>query len=198
MKILIVDDHSLFRAGLKLLLGQLADQVEVFEADSVDAGLAMGTQHPDVDLILLDLQLPGTHGLDGVVEFRRCFPASAVVLLTGSNAADVAAEGRAKGAQGFIAKAVSAEEMLDALRHVLDGELWFPKRVQFQPAIHLTPRQIEVLAGLCQGLSNKEIGRDLGMSENTVRSHVAVIFRELGAKSRTEAAMAARRHGLGG
>ncbi len=196
MKILIVDDHSLFRNGLRFLLARLAEKVEIFEASDVAKGLALDEQHPDIDLILLDLQMPGTHGLDGLGEFRRRFPASAVVLLSGATATDMVMEGRAKGAQGFIAKAVSAEEMLDALRHVLDGELWFPSLVQVQTQIHLSPRQIEVLSGLCLGQSNKEIGRDLGMSENTVRSHIAVIFRALGVTSRTEAAMSARRHGL--
>lgn len=196
MKIIIVDDHSLFRAGLKLLLNQLAVEVVVFEAESVEAGLELKTQHPDIDLILLDLNLPGTHGLDGLAEFRQCFPASAVVLLTGLDNREFLTEGRAKGAQGFISKSVSAEEMIAALRRVLDGELWFPGSRNEEQNIRLTPRQIEVLAGLCQGQSNKEIGRKLGLSENTVRTHIAVIFRELGSKSRTEAALTARRHGL--
>jgi len=196
MKILIVDDHSLFRNGLKFLLARLAENIEIFEAGDVANGLALSAQHPEIDLILLDLQMPGTHGLDGLGEFRRRFPASAVVLLSGVTTTDVVMEGRAKGAQGFIAKAVSAEEMLDALRHVLDGELWFPCLMLAQTQIHLSPRQIDVLSGLCLGQSNKEIGRSLGLSENTVRSHVAVIFRALDVTSRTEAAMSARRHGL--
>lgn len=196
MKILVVDDHSLFRAGLKLLLGKLADEVAVFEAENVETGLNLKAQHPDIDLILLDLNLPGTHGLDGLSEFRQCFPASAVVLLTGLNNQELLSEGRAKGAQGFISKSVNADEMIGALRRVLDGELWFPGARAVEQHIRLTPRQIEVLAGLCQGQSNKEIGRNLGMSENTVRTHIAVIFRELRTKSRTEAALAARRRGL--
>ncbi len=196
VKILIVDDHALFRAGLRLLLGRLADDVRVFEAESVESGLALGERHGDLDLILLDVNFPGSHGLDGLAGFRRRFPASAVVLLSGTDAADAAAEGRARGAQGFIAKSVSAERMLEALRRVLDGELWFPGEALARPAIYLTPRQVDVLSCLGQGRSNKEIARNLGMSENTVRTHIAGIFRALGVNSRTEAAIAARKSGF--
>lgn len=196
MKILLIDDHSLFRAGLRLLLGRLGEALEVLEAESVETGLVVAQTNPDLDLVLLDLNLPGMHGLDGLLQFRRRFPSVSVLLVSAADFDDIIAEGRAKGAQGFIAKSVSAEEMIEAVRHVLSGELWFPNQFRSIAPVPLSPRQREVLAGLCKGQSNKEIGRELALSENTVRSHVAVIFRALGVNSRTEAAMAARRHGF--
>lgn len=196
MKILIIDDHSLFRAGLKLLLQRLGDEAEVLEADGVRAAMALATRHPDFDLILLDLQMPDGHGLDGLAELRARFPATSVLMLSAVTGADVIAEGRAKGAQGFVAKTVSAEEMLAAVQRVLRGELHFPRPAQHWADLDLTLRQREVLTALCRGLTNKEIARDLAVSENTIRSHVAVIFRALGVNTRTEAAIVARRHGL--
>lgn len=196
MKILLVDDHSLFRAGLKLLLQRLGDEVEILEASGIPAALILTARNTDLDLILLDLQMPDGHGLDGVGELRRAFPATAVVLLSAVSSPELVDEGRSKGAQGFISKAIDPEEMLAAVRRVLSGELLFPEAKRRSVALDISPRQREVLALLCKGHPNKEIGRCLGLSENTVRSHVAVIFRELGVNTRTEAAMAARRHGL--
>ncbi len=196
MKILLVDDHSLFRAGLKLLLQRLGDAAEIFEAKGIPEALTLAAQCPDFDLILLDLHMPDGHGLDGLGTLRRAFPATAVVLLSAVSSPDLVDEARAKGAQGFISKAIDPEEMLAAVRRVLAGELLFPETKRRSVALDISPRQREVLALLCKGHPNKEIGRCLGLSENTVRSHVAVIFRELGVNTRTEAAMVARRHGL--
>ena len=175
MKILIVDDHALFREGLRHILSRLADDAQIFEAGSIEAGLALGTEVAEFDLILLDLYLPGAHGLDGLKGFRQRFPASPVVLLSGMYDAETVREGIARGAQGFIPKAVSGDYMLHAARRVLDGELWVPEASDAVPsampapaaarrAVHLTPRQIDVLARLCEGDSNKEIGRALAMS----------------------------------
>lgn len=199
MKILVVDDHALFRAGLRLLLGRLAEGGEgadILEAENVDAGLRICTAAPGVDLVLLDLLLEGTHGFDGLAEIRQHCPHTPVAILSGAGGAEVAAEARRKGASGFISKAGSPDEMLDAVRCMLAGGEWFPDIPPIGPAARLTPRQIDVLRGLCRGLANKEIGRELGMSENTVRSHVAAIFRVLRVSSRTEAALTARRYGL--
>lgn len=196
MKILLVDDHSLFRAGLKLLLRRLDDAVEILEASGIPDALALATPCPDLDLILLDLQMPDGHGLDGLGALRRSFPATAVVLLSAASSPELADEARAKGAQGFISKTIDPEAMLAAVRKVLSGELFFPEARPRWATLDISPRQRELLALLCKGHPNKEIGRSLGLSENTVRSHVAVIFRELGVNTRTEAAMVARRHGL--
>jgi DNA-binding NarL/FixJ family response regulator len=208
MNILIVDDHALFREGLKSLLVRLDDHVGIHEAGSIEAGLALGQQHHDFDLILLDLNLPGLNGLDGLKLFRQRCPASPLVILSGVDDEAIVTTALKQGAQGFIAKAASADAILADLRRVLAGE---PCRPGLHPAdcgaqgatetlansaIHMTPRQIDVLIRLCRGASNKEIARDLSMSDNTVRTHLAVIFKELGARSRTEVAFLARQKGL--
>ncbi len=207
MEILIVDDHVLFREGLKSLLACFADGVIIHEAGSVEAGLALNLQHKELSLILLDLNLPGLNGLDGLKAFRQRFPGSPLVVLSGVDDEAIVAVALRQGAQGFISKSVSAESMLNDLRRVLAGESCFPgqgphdgsvaaTQTLAKSALHFTPRQIDVLARLCEGHSNKEIGRDLGMSDNTVSTHLAAIFRALGARSRTEAAFLARKKGL--
>jgi DNA-binding NarL/FixJ family response regulator len=206
MDILIVDDHALFREGLKSLLARLDDQVTSHEAGSIEAGLALSQQHHDFDLVLLDLNLPGLNGLDGLKLFRQRFPASPLVILSGVDDEATVKAALSQGAQGFIAKSTSADTLLADLRRVLAGE---PCRPRLRPvadfgstetlaasALHMTPRQIDVLTHLCRGRSNKAIARDLGMSDNTVRTHLAVIFKELGARSRTEVAFLARQKGL--
>lgn len=198
MRILIVDDHALVRAGIVLLLSRLDAGCETVEVGSVEEALALGSAiPPDFDLVLLDLNLDGMKGLDGLRAIRQTFPAAAVVILSGLESQEAMREARAKGARGYIVKSVSADSMLEALRQVLDGETCFPS---IEPAgdteARLTPRQREILRLLCEGRANKEIALQLGMSDNTVRSHLTFIFRELGAHTRTEVAFAARRLGL--
>lgn len=208
MKILVVDDHSLFREGLHLLLTRLGDDVEIFDAANADAGLAYAAKGVAIDLILLDVNLPGLRGLDSLKLFRHSYPDSPIVLLSGVDASPLIREALAKGAQGFIHKSVTADEMLAAIRSVLEGGSCCAMSQTSSlgtgtdpvgaasRGTTLTPRQMEVLAMLCDGMSNKEIGRELSMSGNTVRVHLVGIFRTLGARSRTEAAMIARRCGL--
>ena len=201
MQILIVDDHALFRAGIRLILERLAsegEQVEVLEADSAEQGLEFKPRGAAAaDLVLLDLNLQGQTGLDYLRTYRQTFPTSPVVILSGLESADAMREARAKGAQGYIVKSVTADAMLSALRTVLDGGSHFPviEPVASVPA-RLTQRQNEVLLMLSEGRSNKEIGLALGMSDHTVRTHLMAIFKGLGVHTRTEAARAARRLGL--
>lgn len=203
MRILIVDDHALFRAGMGLLLSRLGPGVEVVEVGGVEEAFALaGQPAPGFELVLLDLNLsvPGATGLDSLRAMRQAFPAAAVVILSGLESQEAMREARAKGARGYIVKAASADSMLDALRRVLDGELHFPSIEPACGAEHgearLTPRQREILGLLCEGRSNKDIALRLGMSDNTVRSHLMFVFRELGVHTRTEAALMARRMGL--
>jgi DNA-binding NarL/FixJ family response regulator len=180
--------------------------VNVFEAGSVEAGLAMGLQQDEYSLVLLDLNLPGMNGLDGLKTYRQRFPTSPLVVLSGVDDKATVESALRHGAQGFISKSVSAEAMLRDLRRVLEGEGCWPgwepslaaaaSEQLVKSSVHLTLRQIEVLVRLCEGQSNKEIGRDLGMSDNTVSTHIVAIFRTLGAHSRTEVAHIARKKGL--
>ena len=207
LDILLVDDHVLFREGIKPLLSRLAYQACIHEAGSVEAGLALGAQVDEFSLVLLDINLPGMNGLDGLKTYRQRFPTSPLVVLSGVDDQATVESALRHGAQGFISKSVSAEAMLRDLRRVLEGEDCWPgwkpdaatavaSEELVKSSVHLTLRQIEVLVRLCEGQSNKEIGRDLGMSDNTVSTHIVAIFRALGAHSRTEVAFIARKKGL--
>lgn len=197
MHILIVDDHALFRAGMALLLRRLDPGVEVIEASSAEEALSMAAPTPPFLLVLLDLSLHGMQGLDSLRVMQQTFPEAAVVVLSGRESSQSMFEARAKGARAYLVKAMSADAMLDALRKVLAGDCHFP----LLPLAHvcetrLTPRQHDILKLVSKGLANKEIALQLGMSDNTVRTHLMLVFRQLGVRSRTAAASAAQRMGL--
>lgn len=207
MKILIIDDHALFREGMRLILARLEPSATVIEAGSAEAGLSHADAQEEFDLILLDLNLPGMRGPDGVRLFRQRFPTSPIAVLTGVDSAEAVRDCMQRGAQAYIPKSVTSEVMLAALREVLGGGQYFPSDTGLlgkgepgaklpRPPWKLTLRQIDVLALVSRGQSNKEIARELGMSDNTVRAHLAAIFREMGARSRTEVAAIAHKHGI--
>lgn len=197
MKILIVDDHALFREGLRLILGRLGAELSVIEAGSAEVGLAVTKTEAMLDLILLDLNLPGLGGSESVRNFRHAAPTCPIIILSGSDDQQAVRDGIEAGAQGFIHKSSTTDEMLNAMRGVLDGKAISRLAPGFlEPAPALTRRQREVLARLCEGVSNKQIARDLDMSENTVRSHLYAIFQVFGVKTRTHAAMFAKSYGL--
>lgn len=196
MRILIIDDHALFRAGMALLLLRLDPAVEVVEVGSIEEAFALGAPTP-FELVLLDLNLHGIQGLDGLRAMPEHFPGAAVVVLSGRESPQAMSEARAKGACAYLVKSMSADAMLDALRRVHDGNSHFPLIPIAGPCeTRLTPRQRDILKLLCKGLANKEIAFELGMSDNTVRTHLMLVFRQLGVRSRTAAASSARRMGL--
>lgn len=201
MNILLVDDHALFRAGFKLMLADLWDtQPNVVEVSSAELGLA-ATGREQFDLIFLDFGLPGLDGIDGLRAFRRACPATCIVVLSAVEGAETVRQALVYGAQGYIPKSVSAEVMIDAVRQILDGVTYAPIGLQPDEGVNrlddvLTPRQVEVLSEICTGRGNREIGEQLGMSENTVRAHISAIFRQLGVRTRTEAALLAKRKGF--
>lgn len=202
MNILLIDDHALFREGFRLMLGRLLPNAhEVIESGSAEAALALA-EKAAFDLVFLDLGLPGLGGLDGLRAIRRQCPDACLVVLSAVDGSEVVRQALFFGAQGYIPKTIAAEEMREALRRILDGQVYAPRHDSGEPADSerldhkLTSRQVEVLAELCAGRSNREIGDYLGMSENTVRVHVSAIFRELGVRSRTEAVLLAKRKGL--
>jgi DNA-binding NarL/FixJ family response regulator len=196
MKVLIVDDHPLFRAGLVQTVQMLFEQAWVLEAHSVEEGLLLCDANPDMDLLLLDINLPEINGLDGLTEFRRQHPACPVMIVTGNASADMVSEGRARGAQGFVGKDLHATQMQRAIQTVLDGDLYFPADVGTPQLPRLSVRQMDVLTRLAEGKPNKQIARDLGIGDHTVRAHLTRIFQILGAKTRTEVVVVARRQGL--
>lgn len=201
MKFLLIDDHALFRHGLLLLLAQLDGAHEFLEAENCEAALAEATAHGDIDLILLDLALPGMNGLDGLVRLRELHPATPIVLLSANDNPQIIVEGIRRGAQGFVPKSSSPKVMTAALQVILAGGTYVPASSVFNPpaseeSAALTARQREVLALLAQNMSNKEVAATLGMRVNTVRVHVAAILRALGVEDRNEAVRAALGLGL--
>ena len=192
-RLLLIDDHALFRTGLRLVL-ENNDKV----ADILEAGTVMDAIHQfgstPVDIILLDIQLPGLNGLDGIAVLRRHFQSSRIIILSASpelasTTPDIA---------GVLTKSASVEQIDQALERCLRGETLSdaaPAKAAGRGS-QLTPRQLEVLSELCLGRSNKAIANSLGLSENTVRVHVAAILEQFGVYSRTEAVLEAQRRGL--
>lgn len=200
-RLLLVDDHTLFRTGLRLIVQAHPSVGTIAEAGSVTEACAL--QLADTDLVLLDIQLPGMSGLDGLRLIRQACPKARIVLVSASVAPDAVNEARVRGADGFLPKSASGEDILDAITCALAGLPCFPAGSgQAPPAARgagasaLTARQLDVLALLCAGKPNKVIARDLGLSENTVRVHVAAIFGQLGVNSRSAALLTAQRMGL--
>jgi len=196
MHILLVDDHALFRGGLRLLLASLSPEVRFLEAANVEEAVAQAREHQDLRVCLLDLDLKQDHGLPAIGRIRQCAPNAAIVIVS---AADDPITVRAcieAGAMSYITKSSPPDLLTLALRRVLDGEVALPRSVQAAsdgayPARILTPRQREVLAGLNRGLSTKSIARELALSEHTVKEYLCDIFRLLEVHNRTEAVIRA-------
>lgn len=204
MKVLLVDDHALFRDGLALLLREVDPAVMVLHAGAIPQALALLSGAEPPDLILLDLNLPGISGVDAVRALRQHAQGVPLVVLSGSEDAQLVMACVDEGAMGFILKTGDALEMMRALRTVFDGGVYLPPlaltRAAAVPAelTALTPRQREVLMRLVQGTPNKTIARDLGISDATVKSHVTGLLQALGVRNRTEAVFAVRHLNLRG
>lgn len=210
MKILLVDDHALFRDGMRYVLRKLDDQVEILDAGNFPDGLQLAEENPVLDLALLDLHMPGSEGAPSIKLFHTCHPDVPVVVVSGTDQRDDIEKVMNSGAMGFISKMSSGQDMLHALRLVLDGGVYLPpqllqqalgqvredKRTWRTNEFGLTVRQMEVLQHLAAGKSNKEIAQTIGLAEGTVKIHVAAIFQALRVNKRIEAVHAAQRMGL--
>lgn len=211
MKILLADDHALFREGMRHVLGGFDEEIEVFEAEDLARALDMAAQHPDLDLLLLDLNMPGSGGVAGVNLCRTRFPALPLAVLSASeDRSDVEAVIRA-GALGYIPKSSSGQVLRGAVSLILAGGVYLPslllltappreptaREADGEALLHsLTERQRQVLGLLAQGKPNKIIARDLSMGEGTVKVHLSAVFKLLNVNNRTEAVIAVRRLGL--
>lgn len=199
--IMIVDDHALFRTGMKMILIQFGEARGISEAESIKE--AFDFSDSGVDVILLDIHMPGLNGIDGIKPIKDKFPKVPIIILSASNEASDMQKVKALGASGFLNKASQAEDMVESINRVLEGKSCFPDdiddvslKIKTGLSDLLTARQIEVLIYLSEGKSNKLIARELSMSENTVRVHVSAILSALGATNRTEAMLIANREGI--
>ncbi len=207
MRLLLADDHPLFADALRTLVAREFPAAELQVAGDMVAAQEALARSP-FDLAILDLHMPGSSGFDGIERTLRRFPGTPVIVISGvARGADVA-RAVELGARGFLPKTLPAEILAAALKLVLSGGTYVPADyAQPSPASAtvvpgpsggaLTPREIDVLRRLVTGKSNKEIGRDLGLQEITVKLHVRNIFRKLGVRNRVEATNAAARLGYG-
>ena len=203
-EILIADDHPLFRDALKRAVGQAVPDARLIEVEDV-AGLHGAVEtHPDLELLLLDLQMPGASGFSALVHIRRMHPGLPIIVVSAHEQAAVIRRAMAHGASGYIPKSTSADRIVTAVLKVLDGDLWFPPDLHGRSeTLHadeagaaaqvseLTPQQFRVFTMIAHGLLNKQIAWELGVSEATVKAHMTAIMRKLGVSNRTQAALLA-------
>ena len=194
MQILIIDDHDLYRSGLRAALNASMPNAKIFEAGSIDEAICGS---PDIlDAIVLDLRLPGLSGVEGIALLKNKWPLVPVLMLSSQNDPETVCLALERGAAGFASKADTADKIVAAINRILRGQFTAPLSASNTPLLRLTPRQCEVLDLLCQGLPNKQIARRLLLSENTVRVHVQAILGFLQVSSRSEAIFVARSRGL--
>jgi two-component system, NarL family, nitrate/nitrite response regulator NarL len=214
MKILVCDDHALFREGVVSALRELEPGVVLLEAGDGAEALRMAEAHADLDIVLLDLQMPGTDGWTGLARLQRSCPTLPVVILSASEEPEAARRAIDAGAAGFVTKSTRGPLLRAALQLVLSGGVYVPPHLlsgatahaapaagarsggRRQRAAQLSPRQLEVLRLMARGLTNVEIGNVLGVALGTVKAHLAVIFEVLDVSNRTEAALVMRELGL--
>ncbi|GJM04564.1 MAG: DNA-binding response regulator [marine bacterium B5-7] len=213
MKIMLVDDHDLFREGLKYLLPVLDSSLEFFEASDFDTAQHIAG-NVDIDLILLDYYIPGVVGMDALRHFRDRFETAMLVVVSGEEDPKIIRSAIEHGASGYIPKSSSRENLEKALKYVLSGQTYLPdsylqaleaerefgasKHLSVSDGIHaqLSRRQYEVLMKVIQGKANKVIARELNISDQTVKAHLSQAFRTLGVNNRTEAVYVAAKLGM--
>jgi DNA-binding NarL/FixJ family response regulator len=197
MKILIVDDHPLFRAGFHAVLEQSDLEAGVLSVSSVPEALQALQRDSDIGLVLLDIHLRGDDGFKALKTIGERFPTTACIMISGDEQPGVASRAISAGASGFIPKSFTADEMIAAIRKVLAGDVFTPAPASLAPAepSGLTLRQLEVISMLGRGFSNKEIARALDVAERTVKAHVSAVFEALNVRNRTQAVLVAQRRG---
>ena len=202
-RLLIADDHPLFRGALREAVNGLFDRADIAEAGTFEEVTDFLERGSDVDLILLDLRMPGVRGFSGLMYLRAQYPSLPIVVVSANDDPAVIRRCMEFGASGFIPKTLGVDALRQAVAHVLRGEVWTPPDVDLQRDADtesaaviarlatLTPQQVRVLMMLSGGLLNKQIAYELGVSEATVKAHVSAILQKLGVESRTQAVIAA-------
>jgi len=194
MHILIIDDHDLYRSGLRAALSASMPYTEISEAGSIDE--AIRDSADSLDAIVLDFRLPGLNGAEGITLLRKKWPLAPVLMLSSQNDPETVRLALERGAAGFASKADTADNIVAAINRIMHGQSTAPPRGGDKPFLRMSPRQCEVLELLCQGLPNKQIALRLSLSENTVRVHVQAVYGFLQVTSRSEAIIVARSRGL--
>lgn len=203
-RLLIADDHPLFRAALRQAAGENLRDCQVYETADLDSTLAALAHEADIDLVLLDLHMPGSQGLSGLAALRGQHPGVAVLVVSAQDDPRVVRRVLSHGAAGFIPKSASPADIGEAIRHVLDCGSWLPpgwaEAIEALPddpvdtdlaarLARLTEQQYRVLVLLAEGLLNKQIADRLSIQERTVKAHVTAIFEKLGVRNRTQAGL---------
>lgn len=199
LKFIIADDHPLFRGALRHALAQKAQEADIIEAGDFDTVKKLVLETADIDLLLLDLTMPGASGLSGLVMLKALQPALAVVIVSATDDPATVRRALELGASGFISKSASIDSIEKAVSAVLAGDIWAPHEIDLghEPDSEisdliarirtLTPQQARVLSMLAEGLLNKQIAYELGVSEATIKAHVSAVLQKLGVDSRTQA-----------
>ncbi|TLM78578.1 response regulator [Microbulbifer harenosus] len=195
-KVLITEDHALYRDGLYLLLLEAFPAVQIFEAGDFGSTLTTLAKHPDIDLLLLDIHIPGTSGLNGLKELKARHPALPLIVVSTVDHHASIQQMLRYGADGFIAKTSGKATMLKALRDVMDGEVVVVGGQNNNGPMALSPRQVTTLELLSLGLPNKEIAAQLNISPATVREYVSDLLKLFDCDNRTQAVLKARQLGF--
>lgn len=207
MHFIIADDHPLFRGALRQVLSGQSENVEIIEAGDFDTVRKLVGEKDDTDLLLLDLTMPGGTGLSGLVALKALQPALPIIIVSATDDPATIHHALELGASGFISKSASMETTGEAVGAVLAGDIWTPDDIDLDhpkdPEIEsliarlrtLTPQQTRVLTMLAEGLLNKQIAFELGVSEATVKAHVSAVLQKLGVDSRTQAVILLSRIG---
>ncbi len=202
-RIIIADDHPLFRDALRQAVASVMVGARIDQAGAFDELTSLLEQDSDVDMVLLDLSMPGISGFSGLIYLRAQYPAIPVVIVSASDDGSTIRRSLDFGASGFIPKRFGVETLRDAIVRVMDGDVWVPPDTDLSSTIDpdmtrlrdrlvtLTPQQVRVLMMLSEGLLNKQIAYELGVSEATIKAHVSAILQKLGVESRTQAVIAA-------
>ncbi|HEY7753706.1 MAG TPA: response regulator transcription factor [Steroidobacteraceae bacterium] len=205
MRVLIADDHPLFRAALRLAVSEAVPQAEVIEAHDVETLRAAASRSPEPDLVLLDLLMPGAKSFAPLAWLRNQFPGTAVVIVSANEDPEVIRRAREFGAAGYVVKSASTPELIAAIREVAACGQWFPpgiaamtRRTEGSRGTlatrlnSLTPQQYRVLELVAQGKLNKQIAAELAIEETTVKAHVSAALAKLGVRNRTQASIVFR------
>lgn len=207
MQFIIADDHPLFRGALRQVLSSLPEEATIIEVGDFDAAKKLVADGGDIDLLLLDLTMPGGTGLSGLVTLKALEPALPIIIVSATDDATTIRHAIELGASGFISKSASMETIGEAVHAVLAGDIWTPSDIDIDeardPEIEtliakirtLTPQQTRVLTMLAEGLLNKQIAYELNVSEATVKAHVSAVLQKLGVDSRTQAVILLSRIG---